>query len=148
MVVESSESNLFLKRNFVLRAPRPVHWRKCSAVFQNSSSKKAAGRWAFGVRKRGFVGSFVHAQMVELALDASQAVADLAQTVGVGQMAEEHGDQLGPAGKAFGGALGLMFSEGGAKRGAWDVSEQLTKQTGGLYHERDSFAIVVRNSVW
>jgi hypothetical protein len=44
--------------------------------------------------------------MHQFAFTASQAVADLAQRVGMGQLAERHGHELSPAGEAFGGAFG------------------------------------------
>ena len=40
---------------------------------------------------------------------AAQAVADLPQRISVSQLTEQHGDELGPAGKAFSGTLGAVL---------------------------------------
>ena len=56
---------------------------------------------------------------------APQAVADLAQRIGACQLAEQHGDELRPAGKALGGTLsGVLLYECG-ELGAGKVLEQL-----------------------
>ena len=49
------------------------------------------------------------AEMHQFAFAASQPVADLAQRIGVGQLAERHGHELSPAGEALGGAFGLVL---------------------------------------
>jgi len=43
----------------------------------------------------------------QFALAGSEAVGDFAQEVGFAQLAEEHGDELAPAGKSPGVAFGL-----------------------------------------
>jgi hypothetical protein len=56
---------------------------------------------------------------------AAQAVADLAKRIGVSQLTEQHGNELRPTGKAFGGALsGVLLYEGG-ELGSGKVLEQL-----------------------
>jgi hypothetical protein len=48
-------------------------------------------------------------------------------------LAKDHGDELGPAGKALGGAFGVMlFHERGELR-AGEMLEQLIKEAGSLY---------------
>src|ERR1035441_8750222 len=44
MVVESSESSLFLKRNFFLRCPNPSSSRNLASAVKNRSSYNLAGR--------------------------------------------------------------------------------------------------------
>ena len=64
---------------------------------------------------------------------ATQTVADLAQRIGASQLAEQHGDELRPAGKAFGVTLsGVLFYQCG-ELGAGKVLEQLIKQARDLY---------------
>jgi hypothetical protein len=46
----------------------------------------------------------------QLALAQRQAVADLAQRVGVSRMAEEHGHELRPARESLGALVGLMLA--------------------------------------
>ena len=56
---------------------------------------------------------------------AAQAVADLAQRIGASQLTEQHGDELGPAGKALGGTLsGVLLYECG-ELSSGKVLEQL-----------------------
>jgi hypothetical protein len=64
---------------------------------------------------------------------APQAVADLAQRIGTPQLAEQHRDELRPAGKAFGGPLGTVFLDESGKLGSWEVLKQLIEQTRDLY---------------
>jgi len=49
---------------------------------------------------------------------------------------EQHGNQLGPAGEAFGSLFSLMFGYEFGKFDPRKVMKQLTKQTRYLYHER------------
>ena len=64
---------------------------------------------------------------------AAQAVADLAQRIGVSQLTEQHGDELRPAGKALGGTLsGVLLYECG-ELGTGEVLEQLIEQARDLY---------------
>jgi hypothetical protein len=64
---------------------------------------------------------------------AAQAVADLAQRIGASQLAEQHGDELRPAGKALGGALGSVLLDQRGELGAGKMLEQLIEQACGLY---------------
>jgi hypothetical protein len=47
--------------------------------------------------------------MNQLAQAAAQAVTDLAQRIGVGELEEQHRDQLRPAAKAFGAPLCVIL---------------------------------------
>ena len=56
---------------------------------------------------------------------AAQAIADFAQRIGASQLAEQHGDELRPAGKALGVTLsGVLLDECG-EFGSGKVLEQL-----------------------
>jgi len=56
---------------------------------------------------------------------AAQAVADLAQRIGSSQLTEQHGDELRPTGKPFGGMLsGVLLYECG-ELGSGKMLEQL-----------------------
>jgi len=55
----------------------------------------------------------------------TEAVADLTQRIGVSQLTEQHGDELGPAGKTLGGTLsGVLLYECG-ELSSGKVLEQL-----------------------
>src|SRR5512146_309738 len=62
-----------------------------------------------------------------------QAVADFAQGISACQLAEQHGDELRPAGKALGGTLGAVLLHEGGKLRPRKVLEQLIEQTRDLY---------------
>jgi hypothetical protein len=62
-----------------------------------------------GIRQGGLVRSLIDAEMDQLAQTAGQPVADLAQRIGVAQLAEQHGHELGPTIETLGCALGLML---------------------------------------
>ena len=65
--------------------------------------------------------------MRQLALAARQPAADLAQRVRPAQLAEQHGDELAPAGEAARVPLGLRRHDGLLKLGARKKLEQLTE---------------------
>ena len=72
--------------------------------------------------------------MNQLAQAAGQPVRNLAQRIGMAQLAEEHGHELGPAVKALGRALGLMLFNQAGEFPARKMMQQLIKQTRDLYH--------------
>ncbi len=47
----------------------------------------------------------VQAEVLELALATAQPAVDLAQALGLGELAEEHGDEVVPAGETLGSPL-------------------------------------------
>jgi hypothetical protein len=52
----------------------------------------------------------------------------------MGHMAEQHGNQLGPAGKPLRTMLRLVFEYQLSKFGTREMMKQLTKQAGTFYH--------------
>jgi hypothetical protein len=72
--------------------------------------------------------------MRQLAQTTGQAVADLAQGVGLGQLTEQHGRQLGPAGESFGMAFALVLGNQGRELVARDLLQKLTEEAGCAYH--------------
>ena len=64
---------------------------------------------------------------------AAQAVADLAQRIGASQLTEQHGDELRPAGKTFGGTLRSVLLYECGELGSGKVLEQLIEQACYLY---------------
>src|ERR1019366_8347751 len=95
---------------------------------------KRGGAMLVGVGQGGFVGSFGDAQMHQLAQTAGQAVADLAQGIGMAQLAEQHGDELGPAIEPLGGPLGFVLLDQTRELQAGKVMQQLIEQACDLYH--------------
>jgi hypothetical protein len=78
--------------------------------------------------------------MDQLAQATAQAVANLAQRIGVGELAEQHRDQLRPAAKAFGTPFGVVFLDQRRELGPREMLEQLIEETRNLY---DGFAFLV-----
>ena len=87
-----------------------------------------------GVGEGRLVGCLGNAQVGQLAKAACEAVADLAKGVGVGHLAEEHGDELSPTGKAFGVAFALVLLHQLGELVTRKLIEQLTEETRGPYH--------------
>jgi hypothetical protein len=71
--------------------------------------------------------------MHQLAEATAQAVANLAQGIGMGELAEQHRDQLGTAAKAFGASLRVVFLDQRRKLGSRKMLEQLIEETRDLY---------------
>src|SRR5208282_5179261 len=87
-----------------------------------------------GVRQGGLVGSLGNAQMHQLAQTAAQAVAYLAQRIGMAQLAKQHGDELGPTIEPLGGTLGLVLFHQSGELQTRKVLQQLIEQARDLYH--------------
>ena len=102
MVVESSESSLFLKRNLCWCAPQPALGAETLCQGPEQVFEEFGGAMGVRVRQIEFAGPSVDAQMDQLAQRAGQAVADFAQRVGMGKLTEEHGRKLCPTREAFG----------------------------------------------
>jgi hypothetical protein len=65
--------------------------------------------------------------MYQLAETAAQTVADLAQGIGMAQLAKEHGDELRPATESLGGTLGVMLLDQSRELQTGKVMQQLIK---------------------
>src|SRR5574340_37418 len=83
-------------------------------------------------------------EMHQTAQAAPQAIADLAQGVCAPKLAEQHGYELRPAGRALGGTLGVVLPNECGELGAREMLEQLIEQARNLY---DCLALLVGN-VW
>jgi hypothetical protein len=86
-----------------------------------------------GVGQRRTARRFQDAEMDQFAEAAGQTVADLAQRIGAAELAEQHRDELRPAGKTLGGPLGVVFLDQRPELVAGKMMEQLIEQTRGLY---------------
>ena len=85
------------------------------------------------VGQGGSAGRLGDAEMDQTTQAARQAVTDIAPGIGAAQLAEEHGDKLGPAGEALGGALSVMLFHERGKLGSRKMLEQLIEEAGSLY---------------
>ena len=74
------------------------------------------------------------AQVLELALAAAQALADLPERVGAPQLAEEHGDELPPAREPARMALGVRPFDQRLELGPREELEQLTEHAAECAH--------------
>ena len=64
-----------------------------------------------GVGERGALGCVVQAEMAQFAFRGGKALDDLAQRLGIAELAEQHRDELSPGGEAARMPLGLVFSD-------------------------------------
>ncbi len=86
-----------------------------------------------GIGQGGAARRFGDPQMDESPEAAGQAVADLAQRVGASQLAEQHGNDLRPAGKALGVTLGGVLLHQRGKLRPREMLEQLIEEACDLY---------------
>ena len=113
------ETELLLALPQPFRITEPLERRKKQILIQ-------LGRAVFiGIGESGFIRRLADAEMNQFAQATAQAVADLAQGVGVGQLAEQHRDQLGPAAKAFGAPFGVVFLDQRSELSSGKMLEQL-----------------------
>ena len=82
--------------------------------------------------------------MHQFAQATAQAVANLAEGIGVSKLAEQHRDQLRPAAKAFGAPFRVVFLDQRSELVPGKMLEQLIEETRDLY---DSLALLV-GGVW
>jgi len=99
-----------------------------------------------GVRQGRFVGRVPDAQMHELSETTGEAIADLAQRIGVRELAEQHPHELRPTSKSARVTFSLVFPDDAGELRAGDWVQKLTKQTGGLYHRSTLLADVVNRA--
>ena len=134
MVVESSDSSLFLKRNLRLRSPQPLFVAEPPEGRIKQLLIQRRGPMLVGIRQRGFIRRHADSEMNQLAQTTGQPVADLAQRVRVSQLAEQHRDQLRPATEAFGCSFGTVLLHQRRELKAREMLQQLIKQAHCLYH--------------
>jgi hypothetical protein len=92
-----------------------------------------------GVGQRTFARRRFDAEMIELAVSKPQPVADLAQAFRLGELAEQHGHALSPAGEAFRIPGGFRLTHQALEGGAGDDLRDLAEQAGILLHGKRSF---------
>ena len=76
-----------------------------------------------GIRQGGAARRLVDSHMHQPPEATAEAVADLAQRIGASELTEQHGNELGPAGKAFGGTLGGVLLDECGELGTGKVLE-------------------------
>ena len=140
MVVESSESMLVLETELLLARPQSFFVAEPGERGVEQILVQLGGPVFVGIGEGGFVGGFGDAEMDQFAQATAQAVANLAQRIGVGELAEQHRDQLGPAAKAFGAPFRVVFLDQRRELGPREMLEQLIEETRNLY---DGFAFLV-----
>jgi hypothetical protein len=123
------EAELVLARPEASLRPKPLRHRP-EQVFE-----QVRGTVDVGVREIGLARAGTNAQMYEFAQAALKAIADLAQRIGAGQLAEQHGGEVRPGREALGAVLGLVLVDQPGEFVARDLFEQLTEETGGPYHD-------------
>ena len=102
---------------------------------------KLPGTVGIGVGKRALGWGGAQAQMTEFAAGDGQAVADLPQALGLGQLAKEHGDILIPRGEALGVTFRPAFMDQPQKGDPGHDLENLAEQTCGRLRGGDSFEV-------
>jgi hypothetical protein len=87
-----------------------------------------------GISQGGLIRRYVDSEMNQLAQTTGQPVADLAQRVGVSQLAEQHRHQLCTATETLRRFFRLVFLHQSGKFQFWKMPQQLIKQAHCLYH--------------
>ncbi len=92
------------------------------------------GPMGIRIGERGFVGRLLHPEMAHLAHAASQAPADLSQTLCLGQLTEQHGYEMIPGIEPFRIALSSMDEDQLMEMPPVEKTDELTEQTRTAYH--------------
>ena len=124
---------LVLEPEFMLAGAQPLVLAKARQRGPEQFLEQGCRAVLVGVGQGGSAGRFGDADMHQTAQATGQSVADVAQGIGAAQLAKEHGDELCPAGKALGGALGVMFFHQCGELDPGKMPEQLIEEAGSLY---------------
>src|SRR5215469_4341795 len=87
-----------------------------------------------GIGQGGALGRFVHSQMPQFPFAGGQTPRDFAQALRMSELAEQHGDQLGPAAEAAGMPFSFMLPDFGLERQARDELQDLAENTAYSIH--------------
>ena len=107
-------------------------WRNCMAVSQKHMEnitehfRRAMG---IGVRQVGFSGSGFHTKMIQLASAGFQTSANLSQTIGLRQLAEDHRHKMCPTVKGLFSLVSIVFHDYFFKFSLRYQIQHLTKKT-------------------
>jgi Tn3 transposase DDE domain len=107
-------------------------WRKGQGVLQQvveHGSVQWPGAVLVGIGQGGAFGRFAHAQMPQFPFAGGQTAGDFPQALRMPELAEQHGDQLGPTGEAAGMAFGFILPDLGLAREARDELQNLAENT-------------------
>ena len=92
------------------------------------------GAMLVGIGQSGFRWSLAQAQMLQLTLRGGQSLGDFTQAVRPSQLAEQHGDELTPAGKASSVPLGSMLANCSLELGPRKQLQKLAENTAYSIH--------------
>src|SRR5215472_8087119 len=92
--------------------------------------------WAVlvGIGQGRALGRFVHPQMPQFPFAGGQTARDFAQALRMSELAEQHGDQLGPTAEAAGMPFGFMLPDFGLERQARDELQDLAENAAYSIH--------------
>ena len=129
----------------VLEAELPIFTRAFAATEVQQQEEgiliKLPGTVGVGIGKGALGWSGAQAKMIELAAGDGQAVADLPEALGLGQLAEKHRDILAPGREALGVALRPSLMDQPLKQVPRNDLENLAEQACGKLHGGDSFEV-------
>lgn len=75
-----------------------------------------------------------HAELLELTLAAAESGVDLAQALGLGKLAEEHGHEVVPAGNALGPAFAAGLADESGEAIPFDEGKKLAEKDSRWLH--------------
>ena len=87
-----------------------------------------------GIGQSGFRGRWAEAQMLQLTFGGCQSLRDFTQAVGTPQLAEQHGDELAPAGEASRVSLALVLAHRGLELGTRKQLQNLAENAAYSIH--------------
>lgn len=93
--------------------------------------KQVGGAVGVGIGQGGASRRASHAEVPELALATAESAVDLTQAPGLGELAEEHGDKVIPAGKSLRTALAAGLAHELGEAISVDERKKLAEEAGG-----------------
>src|SRR6516225_9845649 len=122
----------------MLETKLPLVSRCCPpAVLQQiveHRSVQLPGAVLVGIGQGRALGRFVHSQMPQFPFAGGQTARDFAQALRMSELAEQHGDQLGPTAETAGMPFGFMLPDFGLERQARDELQDLAENAAYSIH--------------
>src|SRR5215471_21406722 len=97
-------------------------------------SVQLPGAVLVGIGQGGPLGRFAYPQMPQFPFASGQAARDFAQALCMSELAEQHGDQLGPTAEAAGVPFRFMLPDFGLERQARDELQDLAENAAYSIH--------------
>jgi len=120
---------------FCLSVTKPAPCLEMLICREEHTLEEFCGTLGIGVGEGGTNRGLCDSKMTKFSQTGFEAVGDVTEAVGMGELAEDHRDELSPAGETFCVPFGSMLMNKPVELETREMKKKLTKKTGYLYHD-------------